>query len=103
MPSGIYLRISGTLWEPSGSSLEALWGALLGSLGLPGGSLGLPGHGRHLGGKMMENHYVFLSKVARPDILHERGEGDPHRLPRLRTKVGGRRPRADPAQVSPTS
>ena len=30
-----YLRISGTLWDPSGSSLEALWG-----LGWPLGDLG---------------------------------------------------------------
>ena len=51
----------------------------------------------------MQNHCVFLSKVARPTILAESGEGDPHRLPHLRTKVGGRAPRADPAMTPPSS
>ena len=36
-------------------------------------------------------------------LLAESGEGDPHRLPRLRTKVGGRRPRADPTLTPPSS
>ena len=38
---------------------------------------------------MMQNHCVFLSKVARPTILAESGEGDPHDLRSLRTKVEG--------------
>ena len=75
------------IWS-SYNSLEALWETLLGSPGLPGGSLGLQGHGRRLGGKMIQNHSAFLSKVARPTISAESGEGDPHDLRSLRTKVG---------------
>ena len=30
---------------------------------------------------------MFLSKVARPATSHERGEGDPHQVHNLRTKV----------------
>ncbi len=45
-------------------------------------------HGRRLGVKMMQNHRVFLSKVARPTISRERGEGDPHDLRSLCRKVG---------------
>ncbi len=74
------------IWS-SYNSLEALWETLLGSPGLPGGSLGLQGHGRRLGGKMMQNHNVFLTKVARPPVLAESGEGDPHDPRSLRTKV----------------
>ena len=39
---------------------------------------------------MMQNQLVFLSKVARPTVLAESGEGDPHDLRSLRTKVEGR-------------
>ena len=48
------------------------------------------GHQRRLGGKMWQIMYVSLSKVARPTISHESGEGDPHDLHSLRTKVSGR-------------
>ena len=81
---GIWRHLGG-IWD----SLEALWETLLGSPGLPGGSLGLQGHGRRLGGKMMQNHRAFLSEVARPGVLAESGEGDPHDLRSLRTKVEG--------------
>ena len=37
---------------------------------------------------MCQNHGVLLSKVARPSVSCERGEGDPHDLRSLRTKVG---------------
>ena len=46
-------------------------------------------HGRRLGAKMMQNHNVFLSKVARPSISRRRNEGNPHDLRSLRTKVSG--------------
>ena len=39
--------------------------------------------------KVDQNHRVFLSKVARPTISRERGEGDPHDLRSGRTKVEG--------------
>ena len=64
-------------------------GTLGDSPGLPGGSLGLQGHGRRLGGKIMQSHCVFLTKVDSPTILAESGEGDPHDLRSLRTKVEG--------------
>ncbi len=47
-----------------------------------------PGGQRRLRGKSCQNQRVFLSKVARPTILAESGEGDPHDLRSLRTKVG---------------
>ena len=92
---GIWRHLGG-IWD----SLEALCETLLCS---PGGSLGLQGHGRCLGAKMMQDHCVLLSKVARPTILAESGEGDPHDLRSLHTKVAGRRGRADPAQTPPSS
>ncbi len=51
------------------------------------GSLRLPGHWSRLGRNMSQNHHVFLSKVARPSISHERGEGGYHEVRSLRTKV----------------
>ncbi len=41
-------------------------------------------------GKMSQNHGVLLSKVSRPAVLAESGEGDMHDLRSLRTKVGAR-------------
>ena len=52
-----------------------------------GDSLGLFGHWSRPGGKMSQNHRVVLSKVARPTISRERGEGAYHELHSLRTKV----------------
>ncbi len=58
-------------------------------------------HGKRLGDKMMQNHCVFLSKVDSPTILAESGEGDPHDLRSLRTKVHRRRWPDDPAEEHP--
>jgi len=63
---------------------------------------GHPGGQRRLRGKMCQNHGVVPSKVARPTISRRRERPDHHRLPRLRTKVGGRRGPAHPTHLSLT-
>ena len=44
----------------------------------------------HLGAKNVPKPSCFLFKVARPLVSSREIEGDPHRLPHLCTKVGGR-------------
>ena len=70
-------------------------GSLGSEVGL-GGSLGLPGHWSRLGGEMSQNHCVFLSKVVRPSVSCERGEGGYHQVRSLRTKVVSDRRRITP-------
>ena len=56
----------------------------------PGGSPRPPGLQRRFGAKVCQNHCVLSTKVARPSVLAESGEGDTHDPRSLRTKVGGR-------------
>ena len=54
-----------------------------------------------LGGKVYQNHRVFLFKVDSPTVSRRRERSDPHRLPRWCTKVGRGTPAADQADQSP--
>ena len=55
----------GAIWEQSGSNLGPIWGRRPRT---------------PLGGKMCQNHNVFLYFLARPPISSREFEGDPHRL-----------------------
>ena len=55
----------GAIWEQSGSNLGPIWGRRPRT---------------PLGGKMCQNHTVFLYFLARPTISSREFEGDPHRL-----------------------
>ena len=90
---GIWTHLGG-IWE----SLEALWGALLGSPGLPGA----PGAWEASWRQNDAKPYCFSDVNEKATILAESGEGDPHDLRSLRTKVGGRGPRAEPALTPPS-
>ena len=69
----------GNMWTPSGWHLGAIWG------------LDGPWEAKmQSGGKMCQNHCVFLSKVARPTISSARERPDPHQVRSLCIKVGGR-------------
>ena len=78
-----------------GTSLESFPGSSLGlsrklsgAPGRPSGdSLRQSGLGTAFGSKSDKFICVFLSKVARPTISPQSGEGDMHEVPRLRTKV----------------
>ena len=87
--SGRHLEASATPWRHSG---RLSW-ALLGSLVAPGAWEASCTH------KLIDvcSRLQYFEKVT---ISAESGEGDHHQVPRLSTKVGGRRPRADPPNIS---
>ena len=91
---GIMKEASGRHLEASGSHLAAIWRHLGASEETSGGvwrrtqrRQEAPGVTRGVLEENVPNHMFFLSKVARPTISHESGEGDPHDLRSLRTKV----------------
>ena len=69
LSGGFPRKLSGALRKPSGDSL------------------GQSGLGTAFGGKSDKFIYVFLSKVSGRPISPQIGEGDMHKVPRLRTKV----------------
>ena len=91
LESSAGIWISGRHLEASGRHLGGTWEASGGTWEAPGGSPRPPGLKGRLGVKIMQTHSVCLSKVAQPTILAESGEGDPHDLRSLHTKVGGHR------------